>query len=96
MCVCVCVCRERERKNQPHIRKKKSRKAKPIRHALKVPWWHSGLRIQLCHCGGLGLSGGAGSNFGPGTFAHAAGTARNKRPALNVRDGACKLGQSMS
>ena len=45
-----------------------------------VPWWGSGLRIQCCHCCGLGCSGGSGLIPGSGTSASCAvGMAKKKR-----------------
>ena len=45
---------------------------------LGVPWWHSGLRVQLCHCSGSGHRCGVGS-IPVLELPHAAGAAKKKK-----------------
>ena len=49
---------ERLKKRQKRTKKKKEKKRNPP----GVPWWHSGLRSQHCHCCASGISPGPGTS----------------------------------
>ena len=49
-----------------------------------VPWWHSRLRIQHCHCNVLGHCSGTGSVLGPGTSTSHVCSQKKKRRRRNM------------